>query len=276
MGEYDPWGAAAGVRTADRWRSAAAQWGTAMTQALLDCADLRSNSFVLDVAAGSGDPALSIVRRLKEGSVVTLDSSCSSLLLAKQQADEMGLGSKIAFVHADAHRLPFPGSRFDRITCRCGIMFFADVDVALKEILRVLKLEGRAAFLAWGPLEQPFFDAIVGAILRFVPGMTIPETARAMFRFATPGSMRDALCRAGFRAVEERHVTLPRIWAGSEQELWQHQQEISTIFHPFFRAVPVGASAQVDEAVCAGLGRFRSGDVIRTPAQLVLASGEKN
>src|SRR5713226_1375161 len=107
MTDYDPWAAAAEVRTADRWRSAAAGWNSALTRALLDSADLRQSSFVLDVAAGSGDPTLYIAQRLSEGSVVALDSSRSALLLAKRQTIDTGLGSKLRFVQADAHQLPF-------------------------------------------------------------------------------------------------------------------------------------------------------------------------
>jgi len=274
MPNEDPWARDADVRTADRWRSAAAGWGTALTRALLDSADLRRSSVVLDVAAGSGDPALYIAQHVTEGSVVALDSSRSTLLLAKHQADEMGLGARLRFVHADVHQLPFSGSCFDRVTCRFGIMFFADVDTALKGILRVLKPGGRAAFLAWGPFEQPFFDSTFGTILRLVPGTTIPEPARAMFRFATRGSIHAAVGRTGFCNALEHHLILPRIWDGSPEQLWQYQQEISTLFHPLIRAIPVTMRSRVDEAVRTGLARFQGGNKITIPVQAVLATAE--
>ena len=65
MVDNDVWGAAAQVRTADRWHFAAANWNAALTQALLDSANLTPSCLVIDVAAGSGDPALSIIKRLK-------------------------------------------------------------------------------------------------------------------------------------------------------------------------------------------------------------------
>ena len=94
-------------------------------------------------------------------------------------------------------------------------------DAALTEMFRVLKVGGRAAFLAWGRFEQPFFEGTVGAILRLVPGTTIPEPARAIFGFATAGSIQEALCRARLRNVQEQHATLLRIWAGSARQLWE-------------------------------------------------------
>jgi ubiquinone/menaquinone biosynthesis C-methylase UbiE len=274
MVDSDVWGAAAEVRTAERWNSAAANWNSALTQALLDSANLPQSCLVVDVAAGSGDPALSIIRRLREGRVIAIDSSRPALLLAKRQGDDLGLGSRLRLVQADAHKLPISNSSVDRITCRCGIMFFADIETALAEMFRVLKPGGRAAFLAWGQLEQPFFESTIGIVLRLVPGIKMPESARTMFRFAPRGSIGDALRRAGFRHIEERHVTLPRIWAGSPQDLWQYFQEISTLFHPLLRAIPANMRSEVGEAVGIALAQFQSGNTITAPAQVVLAAGE--
>jgi hypothetical protein len=92
MVDNDVWGAAAHIRTADRWHSSAANWNSALTQALLDSANLHQTCLVVDVAAGSGDPALSIAQRLREGRVVAIDSSRPGLLLAKRQ----GIATEIA------------------------------------------------------------------------------------------------------------------------------------------------------------------------------------
>jgi ubiquinone/menaquinone biosynthesis C-methylase UbiE len=274
MVDNDVWGAAAQARTADRWHSAAANWSSALTQALLDSANFPQRCVVVDVAAGSGDPALSIIKRLREGRVIAIDSSRPGLLLAKRQGDDLGLGSRLRLVQADAHKLPFPNSCADRVTCRFGIMFFTDIDTAFAEMLRVLKPGGRAAFLAGGQFEQPFFESTVGVILRLVPGTRVPEPARAMFRFAPRGSIGDALRRAGFRRIEERHMTLPRIWAGSPQDLWQYFQEISTLFHPLIRAIPAKLRGEVGEAVRIALAQFQSGNTITVPVQVVLAAAE--
>jgi ubiquinone/menaquinone biosynthesis C-methylase UbiE len=161
-------------------------------------------------------PRLSIIKRLREGRVIAIDSSRPGLLVAKRQGDDLGLGSKLRLVQADAHKLPISNSCVDRVTCRCGIMFFTHIDTALAEMLRVLKPGGRAAFLAWGQFEQPFFQSTIGVVLRLIPGTRMPEPARAMFRFAPRGSIGDALRRAGFRHIEERHMTMACLHSDEE------------------------------------------------------------
>jgi hypothetical protein len=33
-------------------------------------------------------------------------------------------------------------------------------------------------------------------------------------------------------------MTLPRVWAGSAEQLWRYQQEVSTLYHPLFDSIP--------------------------------------
>src|SRR5215472_8881134 len=109
-----------------------------------------------------------VAERVIRGRVIALDRSLAGLLLAGTHARRLGLGAKVTFVQADAHAIPLAANCVDRITCRCGIMFFNDTGLVVSEVLRVLKAGGRVAFLVWGSFEQPFFDATVGVVLRLV------------------------------------------------------------------------------------------------------------
>jgi ubiquinone/menaquinone biosynthesis C-methylase UbiE len=100
-----------------------------MTDALLDEAALLPDSLVLDLAAGSGEPALSIAPRLTTGKVIALDSSRNGLVLAREHAEQLGSESRIACLQADAHAIPLALHTIDSITCRCGIMFFDDCEM---------------------------------------------------------------------------------------------------------------------------------------------------
>jgi len=275
MTEHDSWDAAARARVSDRWSAHSAQWNTAMTDALLSAAALSPDSVVLDLAAGSGDPALTIAERVIRGRVIALDSSLAGLLLAGTHARRLGLGAKVTFVQADAEAIPLAAKCVDRVTCRCGIMFFSDTALVMSEVLRVLKPGGRAAFLVWGSFEQPFFDATVGIILRLVEGAQMPTQALEMFRFAAPGSAERAMRTAGFRNISEESLTVPRIWAGSAEELWAYQQEISTLCHPLFDSIPTNSRSKIDAEASALLSRFQSGSVLSVPVNIIVVSGKR-
>ena len=247
-----------------------------MTDALLSAAKLRPDSVVLDLAAGTGEPAVSIAGRLTSGRVIALDTSRASLAVASRRAHEYRFESKIDCIQADAHRVPLVDHSVDRVTCRCGIMFFNDTGIVMAELLRVLKPGGRAAFLAWGPFEQPFFDATVATVLRLVRGAEVPTQSRIMFRFASPGSLGNVLRAAGFQEVTEQLLTVARIWTGTPEGLWAYQQEVSILYHPLFDSIPNDLRVKVDSEVSGLLAGFRSGNVLSVPTEIIVAHGQRS
>ena len=186
----------------------------------------------------------------------------------------LGFASKVVCIQGDAHAIPLRSNCMDRITCRCGIMFFSDLHLVMSEMFRVLKSDGRVALLAWGAFEQPFFDAMIGPVLRLVRGAEMPPEAHTMFRFASPGSLERELRAAGLCSVREESLTLPRIWAGTPQDLWVYLQEIGTLCHPLFASIPPDLRARVDAEVSSEVGRFRNGCVVQVPARVIIASGQ--
>ena len=276
MRDRGSWDAAARARVSDRWADAAGLWNKAMTDVLLSSVAISSDCAVLDLAAGSGDPALTIAARLSTGKVIALDSSHIGLSLASTRAHRLGLEQKVDFVQGDAHAIPLGRNSVDRVTCRCGLMFFSDTGLVMSEVLRVLRSGGSAAFLVWGPFEQPFFEATVATVLRLVPGAQMPSQARAMFRFASPGSSESALRAAGFCNVQEKALTVPRIWSGTPEQLWVYQQEISTLCHPLFEAIPADLRTKVDTEVTNLLSRFQSGNVLSVPANIIVVVGQRS
>ena len=178
-------------------------------------------------------------------------------------------------LQADAQAIPLHANSVDRITCRFGVMFIDDFALAAYDMLRVLKHGGRIALLVWGPFVQPFFDATVGVVLQRLPGTEMPPEAQKMFRFAAPGSLDRELRAAGFSDVHEERLTLPRIWAGAPQDLWDYQQEISTLCHPLYAAIPLPLKQEVDAKVSFELARFADGDVLSVPVNVVIATAMK-
>jgi ubiquinone/menaquinone biosynthesis C-methylase UbiE len=260
------------IKASQRWRKQSAIMGQHFTSAIVAEAQVAAGMIVLDVASGSGEPAISIATLLKgSGRVVATDVSLEPLKLAEQRAQQHGL-MNIEFQRADVHELPFADATFDRVTCRLGVMFFSDVTRALREIRRVLKPGGRASFLAWGPMQQPYFDTTIGTILRTLPGTTPPSSGLAMFAFAEPGTLTAELRHAGFAHVAERLETLPWNWAGTPEEVWEYFQEVTVPFKPLFDAIPAGQRELVWGNIVNAISRYSCDGEIRFTATAVLAS----
>jgi ubiquinone/menaquinone biosynthesis C-methylase UbiE len=152
----DSWGSSYRLVAAEKWKAKSAAMGRAVTDGLVAYASPRLGMQVLDLACGTGEPAITLAGQLgPRGHVVAIDLSSELLEIARGRAKSRGL-SNISFQQADAHRLPFSANTFDLATSRFGVMFFHDVGEALRELCRVLKPGARACFAAWGPFEQPY------------------------------------------------------------------------------------------------------------------------
>ncbi len=91
-----------------------------------------------------------------------------------------------------------------------GVMLFANVAQALREIHRVLKLTGRVAFIAQGPVDQNPWQASIMRVLRKYVPLPSPEAgAPHTYRFAQPGTLTQVLCDAGLRHVHEESQVVP-------------------------------------------------------------------
>jgi len=90
-----------------------------------------------------------------------------SILLARQGARPVGMdnsarqleharaaGADFPLVHAAAGEAPFPDESFDIVFCDHGAMTFADPEVTVPEVARLLRPEGLLAFSHTTPLSQ--------------------------------------------------------------------------------------------------------------------------
>jgi ubiquinone/menaquinone biosynthesis C-methylase UbiE len=247
--------------------------GRAMTEAIVREAQVEPGMRVLDMACGTGEPAISIATRLNgTGEVVGVDISPEPLKIGKGRARERGL-TNIRFQQGDVQQLPFEDAIFDRITCRLGVMFFADLPRALREMRRVLKTGGRATLLAWGKMEQPYFETTIGTILRTLPELQLPASGKNMFKFGDRAVLADAMRAGGFSPVEENFTSVPWNWPGKTEDLWAYFQEVTVPFKPLFEAIPAERRDEVNSRVLDALrGRYHNNQV-QFDAEILIASG---
>ena len=172
-------------------------------QRLIAAAEIAPGSVVLDVASGTGEPAISIARHVGEtGSVTATDSTPEMLHGARRRAATLDL-TNISFVVADMVRLPYSDNHFDAVTCRFGIMFPLNAVGAAAEARRVLAPGRKAAYMVHGPYDDNTQHKVVReATLKF-RGREFPKGRVQRHRFGDTGAISRVLTAAGFADVEE-------------------------------------------------------------------------
>jgi ubiquinone/menaquinone biosynthesis C-methylase UbiE len=260
------WNSFGRVNASQRWRRQSAALGCDMTRAIVEAAQVSSGMRVLDVACGTGEPAITLAMLLAiSGDVIGVDLSPAPLKIAEVRAEQRGL-TNVTFQQADAHDLPFPESSFDRVTSRLGVMFFSDLPRALAEMHRVLKPGGKAALLAWGSMDQPYFKTTIGTVLRTMPDAIVRESGRSMFRFGKKGVLAQELRKAGFSKVNERFITIAWTWTGTPEEVWEYFQDVAIPFTPLLQSIPVERKAEIDAEVLRAIGQYYDGTNIKFTA----------
>jgi ubiquinone/menaquinone biosynthesis C-methylase UbiE len=260
------WNSFARAHASQKWQKQSAAMGNDMTKAIVAAACVEPGMRTLDVACGTGEPGISVAALLRgSGDVTGVDISPEPLKIAAERAAQRGL-TNVLFQQADAHALPFADESFHRITSRLGVMFFSEPQRALSEMWRVLKPGGTATLLVWGPIDQPYFQTTIGAVLKLMPGSAIPEAGLKVFSFAEAGTLASALRSAKFSRVDERFVTLPFTWPGTPAEVWEYFQSVAVPFAPVLESIPEARRAEVDETVLREIGSYYDGKAVNFTA----------
>lgn len=114
---------------------------------------------ILDLAGGTGDLTLRILKKMGQGNVILSDINFNMLREGVKRLDNKGkLGVSYALANAEA--LPFANESLDALIIGFGLRNVRDQNAALREFYRVLKPKGRALILEFseikGPLKKPY------------------------------------------------------------------------------------------------------------------------
>jgi ubiquinone/menaquinone biosynthesis C-methylase UbiE len=168
--------------------------------ALLQALDARPGQHILDVASGTGEPALTLARRMgARVEILGTDAAAPMVDVANAKARAEGL-AHISFRPMPAEHLDLEDDRFDRVLSRFGVMLFADSQQGLNEMCRVMRPGGRVAVAVWGehmPSLRWAYDAMKGRL----PEDLHPPYHKIIAMGSVP-TLETCMARAGFRDVD--------------------------------------------------------------------------
>ena len=265
------WANAAAARS--RFSSQQTVMAQSATEGIIRLGQVKPGMQVLDVATGVGDPSITLAKLVgPDGHVQAVDMVNEMLEAAREEARQQGV-TNISFEQANAESLPFPDERFDLVTCKHGVMFFADLDAGLREIRRVLKKGQPAVFTARGlPEKNPWHSCIIWIFSKYLDiSPPAPEAPHAQ-RFAHRGTLSEALRGAGFSGVEEESPTVPWNWHGTPEEYWEYRRNQGREFQGLIERLDPGQRDNVIAEVIDSITEYYDGTRVNFTAQIVLAS----
>jgi ubiquinone/menaquinone biosynthesis C-methylase UbiE len=239
--------------------------------AIIQRLHLSEGSVVLDLAAGTGEPALTIAERIPQGTVHVTDLSDKMLDIARENATARGI-TNVVFSVCDASEMPFEDAMFDAVSCRFGLMFVPDLQGAVGEIHRVLRPGGRVSTSVWGaPEDNLWVAAIMGSVRRILQLEPPPPDSPGIFRCAENGMVKAMFEHAGFQQVEQRNVgSMFRM--DSTEQFWDMLMEVAAPIATAMDSATDEQRRQIKDEVFASMHeRFGDGEVTFESNALVIS-----
>lgn len=185
----------------------------------VDCLGVDSAPRVIDLATGTGDLLISLLKRRPNISeAVGLDISANMLDICREKLRRGGLGPRVRLLHEDASATPFPDNTFDAATLAFGIRNIENVARTLGETARILKPGGmlvileftlppnrivRRCYLAYLRLAVPLIGSLVSGDRKAYRYLNV-----SIEDFYQPEEFLSLMGEAGFANVSAVPLTL--------------------------------------------------------------------
>ena len=206
-GRYDFLNRVLSLRRDVAWRRAAAR----------SLSFARTHRF-LDVATGTADLALDVIRAHPGVTALGVDLVPELMEIGRAKASRAGLADRISFMRADALELPVGDATFDAAGIAFGIRNIPDRAAALREMTRAVVPGGTVLVLelsayAVGPFQAPqrwYLTAVLPRLARlFTHDPDAYEyLSRSILGFPSPEGFSAIMREAGLEDVSARPLTL--------------------------------------------------------------------
>ncbi|HVN29942.1 MAG TPA: methyltransferase domain-containing protein [Candidatus Binataceae bacterium] len=241
------------------WDGAAAGWekwwplfersAQAVSNRLVELARIKPGDRVLDIATGTGEPAITAARAVgPNGRVIGVDHSAGMLDVARRRAQSLGL-KNVEYREGDAASLKEAAASFDAILCRWGLMFVPDLAAAARGIKEALKPGAWLATAVWDKGEKVPMITLAGPQVRELLGIAPPPAGTPNpMSLADTGILERALTGAGFRDFKVEPMNV-RFEFDSPQQFLQSRRDISYDFRNAMASQPPEMQRKLEEIV---------------------------
>ncbi len=174
-----------------------------VSRRLIERADIKRGSTVLDIATGIGEPSITAANQVgNSGHVLAIDIASQMLSIAKQRAMSLGLEQVIEFKEGDAETIDLSASTFDAALCRFGLMFLPNLRSGLSNIYRSLVDGGRLAAAVWAsPDKVPFIALALNTVMKETKIPPPPAGTPGPFSLSDEVMLTNSLINSGFKDV---------------------------------------------------------------------------
>ena len=170
---------------------------------------------LIDVASGTGDIAKLFLEKVNQSGCVTCVEP-NSKMLNEGKIKLNKFHKNIKWINSKAEALPVKDDTFDYYTISYGIRNVSDINLTLKEALRVLKPGGRFMCLEFSKINNEILNFLykkysktIPFIGKFIVGSDHPYNylIDSIENFYNQKQLSNLMKKSGFSNIEYRNVT---------------------------------------------------------------------
>jgi len=273
-------------RERTNWTSAAEGWrrrdeilrkGAApVTERMLEQTGISSGSWLLDIASGTGEPAISAAQIVGEsGKVIGTDLVDEMLAVAREKSDKLNL-ENIEFRCIDAESLDYVAASFDAVTIRWGLMFMPEPEACLTAAHKALKEGGRISLACWAaPEKNPFVGVLIKTLSKYMDIPAPPPGTPGIFALADPERLQNVLMVSGFRNIVLEEMVIDVIEVDDGRAYWEAISDLAAPVMALVSQLEDAARADYVEEVVNVADAMKQGETLRMKGTTWIVTADK-
>lgn len=245
-----------------------------VTNRMLELAKISAGHSVLDIASGTGEPAISAAHIVgATGSVTGTDLINDMLIFAREKAAQASLNN-IEFHCVDGEELEFDTSAFDAVTIRWGLMFMPEPEACLKRAHYFLKEGGRVVTACWSaPDRNPFVMVAMQVLGKYMELPKPPPGATGIFAFADPDRLRGVLESSGFGNIEIEEMEIDVMEVEDGAAYWSAISDLAGPVMMLVNQLDENTRAAFERDVIDTADAMKQGESLKMSGTTWIASG---